>query len=48
MARILVVDGSHRGATYLDLAHKLGANRILAKPFTSQEILAAINDVLGS
>jgi CHASE1-domain containing sensor protein len=35
-------------ASYLELAGKLGASQILAKPFTGQEILAAITQVLGS
>lgn len=49
-ARVIAISAGGRGAaaSYLELAGKLGASQILAKPFTGQEILAAITQVLGS
>ncbi len=38
--------GSAKNLDFLELAKKVGARRILAKPFTPGELLAAVNDVL--
>jgi FixJ family two-component response regulator len=48
VATDLVMPGKEGTEMILELAGKLGAGQILAKPFTGQEILAAINQVLGS
>ena len=37
--------GRHRPGGYLELARQLGADRILAKPFGSWEILSAVNEL---
>jgi len=34
--------------TYLELAESFGANRLLKKPFKKEDLLEAVNDVLGS
>ena len=39
--------GLPRSGTYLGIAGKLGARYVLAKPFTPQELLAAINQSLA-
>jgi CheY-like chemotaxis protein len=46
--RVIAISGGGRrvGTDYLQLAARLGAKRVLSKPFTNQEILAAIDDVL--
>jgi FixJ family two-component response regulator len=45
---IIAMSGGGRGsaADYLDLAAKLGARKTLAKPFSTQALLDAINEVL--
>lgn len=40
--------GATRGAGYLDLASKFGARHILQKPFRQEQLLAALDEVLGS
>ena len=37
--------GRHRPEGYLELAKQLGANRVLAKPFGSWEILSAVKEL---
>jgi DNA-binding response OmpR family regulator len=45
---IAMSSGGQRGNTvYLQLAQKLGANRKLEKPFSMQDLLAAVHEVLG-
>jgi CheY-like chemotaxis protein len=46
--RVIAISGGgrHLGTDYLQLASRLGAKRVLSKPFTNQEILTAIDDVL--
>jgi CheY-like chemotaxis protein len=43
--KIIAMSGG--GQPRLDIAGRLGANRTLAKPFSAQQLIAAINDVLG-
>jgi CheY-like chemotaxis protein len=46
--RVIAISGGGRraGMDYLQMAARLGANRVLAKPFTNREILTAIEEVL--
>jgi len=46
---IIAMSGGGRGnaADYLDMAAKLGARKTLAKPFSTQALLDAVNEVLG-
>jgi DNA-binding response OmpR family regulator len=44
---IAMSGGMPRSAMYLEIAAKLGARRALAKPFTPQELLKAIDEVLA-
>ena len=45
---IIAMSGAaHHGKFYRDVALKLGARRVLAKPFTAQELLHAITEALG-
>jgi DNA-binding response OmpR family regulator len=48
-AKIIAMSGGGRGSAkdYLNVAKMLGANRVLLKPFSNDEMEAAINDVLG-
>jgi CheY-like chemotaxis protein len=44
---ILAISGvAGRSKFYLDLAHKLGANRTFAKPFRTADLLQEINKLL--
>jgi DNA-binding response OmpR family regulator len=43
---IAMSGGMPRSSMYLDIAAKLGARRALAKPFTPQDLLKAIDEVL--
>ena len=45
---IIAVSGGNRvnAYSYLSMSKKLGANAILAKPFTNAEILKTINDLI--
>lgn len=43
---IAISGGSTNSALYLEIANKIGAKRILAKPFTPQELLQVIDTVL--
>jgi CheY-like chemotaxis protein len=45
---IAMSGGLTNSAMYLDLAKKFGARRVLAKPFSSEQLFAALEDVLGS
>jgi len=44
--RIPIIAMSGAGKSQLDLAGVLGAHRLLAKPFTSAELLAAVAEML--
>jgi CheY-like chemotaxis protein len=46
--KIIVVSGGVRGnaADFLDIAKRLGASKVLAKPFSNSELIAAINELL--
>jgi len=48
--KIIAMSGGGRGSAtdYLQTARKLGAARTLCKPFTDEELLAAIQEVLGA
>ena len=39
--------GSIEAERYLAVAEMIGAQRLLYKPFSTQELLAAVNDLLG-
>src|SRR4051812_5976819 len=43
---IAMSGGLANSKLYLDIAGRIGAKRMLAKPFTPAELLAAINDIL--
>jgi two-component system, chemotaxis family, chemotaxis protein CheY len=44
---IAISGGTANANLYLDIAAKIGARRILAKPFTPQELLQIVDEVLG-
>jgi DNA-binding response OmpR family regulator len=48
-AKIIAMSGGGRVSAkdYLNVAKMLGANRVLSKPFSNEEMEAAIKDVLG-
>lgn len=45
---IAMSGGLANSLLYLDLAKKLGARRVLAKPFTPEHLFAALKDILGT
>ena len=47
--KIIEISGGDRSGNnaYLDMAEKLGANRILKKPFGPKQLLSLIDEVLG-
>ena len=47
--KIIAISGGDRSGNnaYLDMAEKLGANRILKKPFGPKQLLSLIDEVLG-
>lgn len=47
--RIIAISGGGRAGTlnFLPAAEKLGASAILAKPFKGEELIKAVNDLLG-
>ncbi len=47
---IIAMSGGGRGnaTDYLDMAAQLGAKKTLAKPFSTQALLDAVHEVLGS
>jgi DNA-binding response OmpR family regulator len=49
-AKIIAISGGGlgRAADYLEMAVRFGAARVLSKPFTSQELLAAVVTVLAA
>jgi two-component system, chemotaxis family, chemotaxis protein CheY len=47
--KIIAMSGAGQGrAGYLDLAVKFGARRTLQKPFTMEDLLAAVGEVLAT
>jgi len=44
---IIAISGAAAASNYLGLASKLGARRTLMKPFKSEALLQAVNDVIG-
>ena len=48
--KIIAISGGGRGdaTDYLRMATKMGAARVLSKPFSNEALLAAIDAVLGS
>ena len=44
---IAISGGVSNSKLYLDIAGKVGAKRVLSKPFTPQELTAAIDEVLA-
>jgi DNA-binding response OmpR family regulator len=46
--KIIVISGGIRGETanYLEIAKRLGAAKVLAKPFTNEALVVAINELL--
>ena len=49
-ARIIAISGGGDGSrfSYLSYARELGATRTLAKPFSTSELLGAIEEILGA
>jgi len=49
-AKIIVISGGvHRhAADFLEITKSLGASVVLAKPFTNEALLAAVNELLSS
>jgi two-component system, response regulator, stage 0 sporulation protein F len=45
---VIGISGNRHGKIYLNMAKMLGAARILAKPFSADELMAAVNDLLGA
>ena len=45
---IAISGGVTNSKLYLDMAGKIGARRILPKPFTPQELIAVIDEVLAN
>lgn len=47
---IIAMSGGGRGSAtdYLDMAAQLGAKKTMAKPFSTQALLDAVHEVLGS
>lgn len=43
---IAMSGGANNSGVYLDIAAKVGANRVMAKPFTPRELLDAIDETL--
>jgi YesN/AraC family two-component response regulator len=48
LAKIIVVSGGVRGNSvdFLDIAKRLGASKVLAKPFTNDELMSTVNELL--
>lgn len=44
---IAISGGVSNSDLYLEIAKKIGAKRVLPKPFTPQELIAVINEVLA-
>lgn len=46
--KIIVISGGVKGnvTNYLDMARRLGAGQVLAKPFSNNELMTAINELL--
>lgn len=44
---IIAMSGASAAAHYLELAAKLGARRVLMKPFRPEVLLLAVNDLIG-
>jgi CheY-like chemotaxis protein len=48
LVKIIVVSGGVRGNSldFLDIAKRLGASKVLAKPFTNDELMSTVNELL--
>jgi CheY-like chemotaxis protein len=48
LVKIIVVSGGVRGNAldFLDIAKRLGASKVLAKPFTNDELMSTVNELL--
>ena len=44
--KIIAMSGAARGAAYLEMARLLGAAKVLAKPFPTALLLAAVDELL--
>lgn len=44
---IIAISGVPNSKVYLEIAEKIGATRILPKPFTPKQLLTVINEVLA-
>lgn len=45
-APVIAISGDRHNTIYLNMAKMLGAERILAKPFSTQVLIDAVNEVL--
>ncbi len=47
--KIMVISGGVRSdtGTYLEMATRLGAGKVLAKPFSNQDLMLAVNELLA-
>ena len=45
---IIAMSGSVFGGAYLEMARRLGANRVLSKPFTMAQLIAEVESVLSA
>lgn len=45
---VIGISGDRHGKIYLNMAKLLGADHILAKPFTPEELAQAVNQVLST
>lgn len=44
---VIAISGNHHSTIYLNMARLLGAKHVLAKPFSPQELTAAVAEVLA-
>lgn len=44
--RVIGISGDRRGTIYLNMAKLIGADRVLAKPFSPEELLQAVRTAL--
>lgn len=43
---VVAISGARHGTMYLNMARMIGAKRVLAKPFTADELIEAVDDAL--